>query len=78
MKNHYKDALLLAKRCMALKIIIKSSFTRGVRNEKPIKLQARRVFQDECQYYFLRYMTSFTSLTVLFTSGKAAATRLGA
>ena len=78
MKNHYKDAFLPAKRCMALKIIIKSSFTSVVKNEKPIKLQARWVFPDKCQYYFLRYMTSFTSFTVLFTSGKAAATRLGA
>lgn len=28
--------------------------------------------------YLLRYITSFTSFTVLGTSGKAAATRLGA
>jgi hypothetical protein len=29
-------------------------------------------------YYLLRYITSLTSLTVLGTSGNAAATRLGA
>jgi len=32
----------------------------------------------EAGYYLLRYITSLTSLTVLGTSGNAAATRLGA
>jgi hypothetical protein len=31
-----------------------------------------------CKVYFFVYITSFTNFTVLGTSGKAAATKLGA
>jgi hypothetical protein len=49
MKNHNKDAFLMAKRCIGFKIIIKSSFTKTV--EKEVK---RLTFDAE------KYLNAYT------------------
>jgi hypothetical protein len=83
MKNRDKDASLISEiKTFAEKIFC--SFR--------LKMKKLRLFsatfsqitrfeawlpQIECNHFF-RYITSFTSLTVRGTSGKAAATRLGA
>jgi len=78
MKNHNKDANNVAKRCMALQKIIKSTFTILSYNEAVINSMLVIYCCVDAGYYLLRYITSLTSLTVLGTSGNAAATRLGA
>lgn len=78
MKNRYKDAVFGCKRCTIdkkyLSIVI---ILTGTKHKKA--LFCRAFSQFNLYYpYFTWYITSFTSFTVRGTSGKAAATRLGA
>lgn len=47
-------------------------------NEAVINSMLVKCSSGNAGYYLLRYITSLTSLTVLGTSGNAAATKLGA
>lgn len=72
MKNHNKDALYKPKRCR-----ITGFFFYFITGQKNSRRSGK--FAGFCTLtYFSWYMTSFTSFTVRVTSGKAAATRLGA
>ncbi len=83
MKNRDKDASLISNIktfaenyflpfCLKMKklCLLNTTFSKNT----PFGVWPPQVGQN----YFLRYKTSFTSLTVRGTSGKAAATRLGA
>jgi hypothetical protein len=82
MKNRVKDA----HEKWNFKAFIQNNFCKYVKKEKghadKHDLQNILLLNGNSQLsiypYFLRYITSFTSLTVRGTSGNAAATRLGA
>jgi hypothetical protein len=82
MKNRDKDALSISK----FKVFVKFFLAILFENEKVVSFEHNFLSTAELQTdyirvdlnYFFRYITSFTSFTVLGTSGRAAATRLGA
>lgn len=76
MKNRNKDAASYANRCTKTEIYF--SFRRTTIHKKPrFEISKRGPVIFGCPY-FLVYITSLTSFTVLGTSGKAAFTRFPA
>ena len=57
-------------------MVFKIFFIKFINQKKA--LQNAKLLRIKYAYYFFWYITSFTSLTVRGTSGKAAATRFGA
>ncbi len=73
MKNRDKDALYKSKGCT-----LTGFFFQVIKRRKNTAPRDRQGADNWELFYFTWYITSFTSLTVRGTSGKAAATRLGA
>ena len=77
MKNHGEDAYKKPNRCITTELFFINTI--GITIHKKIlhSYEECRTIIDRGHYFFI-YITSFTSFTVRETSGKAAATRLGA
>ena len=74
MKNRNKDAVLYQNRCILLQLYL----LRVISRIKNALLRSKAFNNLHFPAYFTWYITSFTSFTVRGTSGRAAATRLGA
>ena len=78
MKNRGEDALKKPNRCITTELFFMNTIVITINKKIPhTSYELCRIFIDR-GYYFFKYITSFTSFTVRETSGKAAATRLGA
>jgi hypothetical protein len=78
MKNRGEDAYKMPNRCITTELFFMNTIVITI-NKKILHSSyeiCRKIIDQG--YHFFKYITSFTSFTVRETSGKAAATRLGA
>ena len=77
MKNRGEDAYKKPNGCITPELFFINNIVITI-NKKILHSYEKCRINFDREHYFFIYITSFTSFTVRETSGKAAATRLGA